>query len=103
MLLSQNMFIQECFSRFRQRLEYVLNNTPIDLDYLQYIVTQEKTFLNALENVDLPVDTCEAIEELSNLLDQLNKPPLFDSVVKIIGPNGRFRLQITEDHLQSLL
>ncbi|MEQ2280854.1 hypothetical protein AMECASPLE_024289 [Ameca splendens] len=87
---SQNMLIQECLSRFRQRLEYVLNNDPLDLDYLAYIVTQEKTFMNALENVDQPIDVFEALEELSNLLDQRNKPPIFNSVVKMIGPRGRF-------------
>lgn len=103
MLLLQNTFIQECFSRFKQRLEYVLNNDPVDLDYLEYIVTQEKTFVNALENVDLPDNICEAMEELSSLLEQRNKPPLFNSVVKIIGPYGRCRLHITEEHLQSLL
>ncbi|MEQ2223100.1 hypothetical protein ILYODFUR_033301 [Ilyodon furcidens] len=99
---SQNMLIQECLSRFRQRLEYVLNNDPLDLDYLAYIVTQEKTFMNALENVDQPIDVFEAME-LSNLLDQRHKPPIFNSVVKMIGHRGRFRLHVTEEHLQNLL
>ncbi|MEQ2199870.1 hypothetical protein XENOCAPTIV_015156, partial [Xenoophorus captivus] len=93
----------ECLSRFRQRLEYVLNNDPLDLDYLAYIMTQEKTFMNALENVDQPIDVFEAMEELSNLLDQRNKPPIFNSVVKMIGPRGRFRFHVTEEHLQNLL
>lgn len=101
--LFQNIFVQECLSRFRQRLEYVLNNDPLDLDFLEYIVTQERTFMNALENADLPADVCEAIEELSSLLHQRNNPPPFNSVVQIIGPYGRFRLQVTENHLQSLL
>lgn len=90
-------------SRFRQRLEYVLNNDPLDLDFLEYIVTQERTFMNALENADLPADVCKAIEELSSLLHQRNNPPPFNSVVQMIGPYGRFRLQVTENHLQSLL
>lgn len=60
------------------------------------------TFINAMENVALPNDICEALEQLS-LLDLLNKPPPSKSVVRSMGPCGRFRLQVTEDHLQSLL
>lgn len=99
----QNIFIQECLSRLRERLHYVLNNNPVDLDYLEYIVTQERTFINALQNVGLPNDVFEALEELSLLIGQHQTSPPFNSVVKMMGPHGRLRLQVTEEHLQSLL
>lgn len=99
----QNIVIQECLARLRERLQCALNNNPLDLDYLEYIVTQERAFINAMENVALPNDICEALHQLSSLLDLRNKPPPSISVVRSIGPHGRFRLQVTEDHLQSLL
>uniref|UniRef100_A0A6Q2XMV9 Resolvase HTH domain-containing protein n=1 Tax=Esox lucius TaxID=8010 RepID=A0A6Q2XMV9_ESOLU len=86
-----------------ERLQCALNNNPPDLDYLENIVSQEMTFINAMENVALPNDICEALHQLSSLLDLRNKPPPSIFVVRSIGPRGRFRLQVTEDHLQSLL
>ncbi len=60
-LLWQNTVVQECLTRLRDRLQCALNNNPPDLDYLAYIVTQERTFISAMENVALPNDICEAL------------------------------------------
>lgn len=89
--------------RFKERLQWALNSNPPDLDYLEYIVTQERIFLSALENVGLPNEVRERLDELSMLFGMRNEPPPCNSVVKMLGPCGRFRLQITEEHLQSLL
>lgn len=101
--LLQNIVVQDCLMRLRDRLQCALNNNPPDLNYLQYIVTEERAFISAMDNVALPNDISEAVHQLSSLLDAQNKPPTSKSLVRSIGPHGRFRLQITEEHLQSLL
>lgn len=84
-------------------MQCALNNNPPDLDYMEYIVTQERTFIHSIENIALPNDICEALHQLSSLLELRNKPPLSRSVVRTIGAHGRLRLHVSEDHLQSLL
>lgn len=99
----QNIVIQEVLVRLRERVQHVLNSNPPDFDYLDFIVTQEMTLLNAMDNISLPNDIWEAFQQLSVLLDRRNKPAPSKSVVWSLGPLGRLRLEVSTDHLQSLL
>ena len=64
MLLVQDNFVQDCMSRLMTRLQHALNDNLPDLDYLKYMVTQERTVFSAAGQI-LPNEINEAIEYLN--------------------------------------
>lgn len=102
MLLVQDNFVQDCMSRLMTRLQHALNDNLPDLDYLKYMVTQERTFLSAAGQI-LPNGISEALEHLYHLLMRQTHSSPSPSVTWQITPSGRLILEVSEEHIRSLL
>lgn len=104
--LSQELLLGHIFDRLRDRLEHVLDRMPLDLDFLDFICTQELVFLNALSSqVDVPSDILDALAHLHRLInvEKHNKEQSVAVVCFEQGPAGRQRMVISSDYLSSLL
>ena len=68
--LSQELLLDHILGRLYSRLEHIVGQMPLDLDYLEFICTQELVFLNAMSRqvaVSLPV--LDAMRELHRLIN----------------------------------
>lgn len=92
--------------RLRSRLENAVGRLPLDMDYLEFICSQELVFLSSVSNlVTIPSDVFEGITELLrlirlNLSDVETRTP---TVLHTSGSMGRPRLVISPDYITNLL
>ncbi|XP_013878872.1 uncharacterized protein LOC106528281 isoform X3 [Austrofundulus limnaeus] len=103
----KELLLDHIFDRLRNRLEHVLERMPLDLDFLEFICTQELVFLNALScQVDVPPNILDAMAHLHRLINvQKQSEEQQTAVVHFEqGPAGRQRMVISSsDYLCSLL
>ncbi|MEQ2257725.1 hypothetical protein ILYODFUR_037707 [Ilyodon furcidens] len=79
---------------------------PLDLDFLDFICTQELVFLNALScQLDVPSNILDALAHLHRLINLEKQSEEQQTTVVHIeqGPAGRQRMVISSDNLCSLL
>lgn len=62
-----HLLLDYVLERLRSRLENAVGRQPLDMDYLEFICSQELVFLSAVTNlVTIPADIFEGITELSD-------------------------------------
>lgn len=104
--LSQELLLDHILGRLYSRLEHIVGQMPLDLDYLEFICTQELVFLNAMSRqvaVSLPV--LDAMRELHRLINvEKEKSKQYIKTVQFEqGPVGRPRMVISPEYIHSLL
>ncbi|XP_058624814.1 uncharacterized protein LOC131536102 isoform X2 [Onychostoma macrolepis] len=101
------LLLDYVLERLRSRLDSAIGRLPLDMDYLEFMCSQELVFLSAVSNlVTIPRDILDGITELLRLI-QLNlsneetRSPT--SVLQESGSMGRPRLVISPDYITNLL
>ncbi|XP_038164168.1 uncharacterized protein LOC119798675 isoform X2 [Cyprinodon tularosa] len=100
------LLLDHIFDRLRDRLEHVLERMPLDLDFLDFICTQELVFLNAMScQIDVPSIILDALAHLHGLINLEKQSEEQQTTVVHMeqGPAGRQRMVISSDYLCSLL
>ncbi|MEQ2216636.1 hypothetical protein XENOCAPTIV_019589, partial [Xenoophorus captivus] len=100
------LLLDHIFDRLHDRLEHVLERMPLDLDFLDFICTEELVFLNALScQLDVPSNILDALAHLHRLINLEKQSEVQQTTVVHIeqGPAGRQRMVISSDYLCSLL
>ncbi|KAL4007965.1 hypothetical protein ACER0C_001817 [Sarotherodon galilaeus] len=103
---SPDLLLHHILQRLRSRLEHCLEHLPLDLDFLDFICTQELVFLQALSG---QVEVCpvlfDALCSLHTLMNRKkDKMNLHSAVIQFEwGPTGRLRMALSPYHLNSLL
>lgn len=102
----QQLLKQHIFERLHSRLTHVLEQR-LDMDYLDFICTQEMVFISALaRHIEMPQEVMNVLTELSDLIEMHQQdhqqPPRVVQVVK--GPfAGRPKLILSEEFLIHLI
>lgn len=101
------MLLDYILERLRLRLENAVGRLPLDMDYLEFICSQELVFLSAVSNsVTIPRDIMDGITELLRLI-QLNlsneETHTPTNVLQESGSMGQPRLVISPDYINNLL
>lgn len=92
--------------RLQERLSHVLQHTPLDIDYLEFVCSQEMIFIDALsQHIQMSEGFIECLTELHNMIQrhrQNQRPPPEIHLER--GPGrGRPRVVIEMDRLVHLL
>ncbi|XP_033941724.1 uncharacterized protein [Pseudochaenichthys georgianus] len=103
---ARELLLDHILGRLYSRLEHIVGQMPLDLDYLEFICTQELVFLNAMSRqvaVSLPV--LDAMRELHRLINvEKEKSKQYIKTVQFEqGPVGRPRMVISPEYIHSLL
>lgn len=104
--VSKERLLDHILERLRSRLEHILGQLPLNLDYLEFISTQEFVFLNAISShVAVSQPILDALTELHSLVNvekekskQHYKTMQFEQ-----GPVGRPRMVLSLEYISSLL
>lgn len=91
--------------RLHTRIQHVVNQQPLDLDYLEFVCSQEVVLFSALsDQVHIPEAIETALTNLHNLVvqERQNQVPTV-SVQVTHGVTGRPRFDISSDTLLHLL
>lgn len=91
------MLLDYVLGRFRSRLEHALERLPIDLDFMEFICSQELVFLNSIsEQINIAPDVLTGLSELVQLIRQQlteREPPTV-----VLG-----RLIVSTEHFTNLM
>uniref|UniRef100_A0A3B5QAJ1 Integrase core domain-containing protein n=1 Tax=Xiphophorus maculatus TaxID=8083 RepID=A0A3B5QAJ1_XIPMA len=104
--VQKELLLDHIFDRLRDRSEHVLERMPLDLDFLDFICTQELVFLNAMScQIDVPSNILDASAHLHRLINLEKQSEEQQTTVVHIeqGPAGRQRMVVSSDYLCSLL
>ncbi len=91
--------------RLQSRLIHILSRQPLDLDYLQFICTQEIVLCSAFsEQIPLPESIMDGLTHLYRLVTQHKSNQVLEVFVEVShGAAGRPRFQVSQDYLVHLL
>lgn len=93
--------------RLFTRLQHVLQQRPLDPDFLEFLCTQEMVFISAVASqIGIPQDITDLLTEMSCLLWRYREgqqQPVTFVTQQSATVVGRPRLEISEDYLQYLL
>ncbi|XP_042626097.1 uncharacterized protein LOC109068500 isoform X1 [Cyprinus carpio] len=98
--------LDHILERLRSRLEHILGQLPLDLDYLEFISTQEFVFLNAISShVAVSQPILDALTELHSLVnvEKEKSKQHYKTVQFEQGPVGRPRMVLSLEYISSLL
>lgn len=92
--------------RFRSRLKHALQRLPIDLDFMEFICSQELVFLDSIsEQINIAPDVLTGLSELVQLIRQQmaeRENPIV-IVQHVEGAVGRPRLMVSTEHISNLM
>ncbi|XP_065144018.1 uncharacterized protein [Paramisgurnus dabryanus] len=91
--------------RLQTRLQHIVSQQPLDLDYLEFVCSQEAVLFSAASNqVLIPKAIVDALTELHKLVveERENQVPIV-SVQVCHGATGRPRFNISPDSLLHLI
>uniref|UniRef100_A0A8C1QS23 Integrase core domain-containing protein n=1 Tax=Cyprinus carpio TaxID=7962 RepID=A0A8C1QS23_CYPCA len=92
--------------RLHSRLSHLLNQPPIDLDFLEFTCTQELVFLNALSSQEnFPHAVMEGLREVIQIIGEINHSQqcTHNTVNFESGKVGRPRVLLPEERLRDLI
>ncbi len=91
--------------RLQSRLIHILSRQPLDLDYLQFICTQEMVLCSAFsEQISLPEIIMDDLTHLYRLVTRHKSNQVLEVFIKAShGAAGRPRFQVSQDYLVHLL
>ena len=95
-------FVKE---RLHSRMEHALSRVPLDLDYLEFVCSQELVFLSAISpQMHMPRDIADALRQLHNSIDVAKHGNRHTVVAQLEqGGIGRPKVAIGRENLTSLL
>lgn len=100
------MLLDYVLGRFRSRLEHALERLPIDLDFMEFICSQELVFLNSIsEQINIAPDVLTGLSELVQLIRQqlTEREPPTVVLQHSQGALGRPRLIVSAEHITNLM
>lgn len=100
------MLHQDILERLHARVTHVLQQRPLDIEYLEFVCRQEMVFIDALsQHIQVSQDIIERLTELNTAIQRhrdSQQPPPAVEVQR--GPgNRRPRIIVPLDHLTHLL
>ncbi|XP_057183751.1 uncharacterized protein LOC130550328 [Triplophysa rosa] len=103
----ERLLLDFIFERLHSRLEHAVGRVPLDMDYLEFICSQEFVFLSAVSNVvTVPRDVLEAVTELLRVIQQ-NLSDRETHTVTVLqeepGSMGRPRFIISPNYISHLI
>ncbi|XP_039530305.1 uncharacterized protein LOC120480945 isoform X1 [Pimephales promelas] len=101
----EQQVVRIMMERLRSRLEHILNRQPLDLDYLQFICTQEMVLFSAFSNqIYLPESIVNGLAELYRLVTEEKSNQVVEVFIQVThGAAGRPRFDVSHDYLLHLL
>ncbi|XP_034554902.1 uncharacterized protein LOC117823781 [Notolabrus celidotus] len=101
---AQNILKRLILERLLNKFELALLQTPLNLDFLEFVCRQELYLLQALSrHVDILTEIVEALKEVFRLIRITYSDAPETAVVLITGLPGRPRLDIERQHLVEML
>ncbi|KAI2665850.1 putative HTH-type transcriptional regulator PH1692 [Labeo rohita] len=91
--------------RLQLRLQHILSRQPLDLDYLQFICTQEMVLFSAFsDQIALPGCIVDGLTELYRLVTEEKSNNVTTVFIQVThGAAGRPRFDVSQDYLLHLL
>ncbi len=88
-----------------ERLIHILSRQPLDLDYFQFICTQEMVLCSAFsEKISLPESIMDGLTHLYRLVTQHKSNQVLEVFIEVsYGAAGRPRFQVSQYYLVHLL
>ncbi|XP_023666594.2 uncharacterized protein [Paramormyrops kingsleyae] len=100
------LLLNYVMERLHSRLEHAVGRLPLDLDYLDFVCSQEWVFLSAISSiVTIPHNITQAVTELLQLIQRnltFREMPTV-TVQQEQGRMGRPRIIISPEHIANLL
>lgn len=103
-LFRQELLLSHLFERLYTRLSSWLDRIPLDLDYLEFVCSQELAVLSAVSSqIDIPQNIFEALAHVHQLACSQNSRQSGMIASQERGAIGRPRKIIPEDYTSHLL
>ncbi|KAF3845667.1 hypothetical protein F7725_002745 [Dissostichus mawsoni] len=98
------LLLDHLFQRLETRLNMWLNRVPLDMDYLEFVYSQELVFLNAISSqVQIPQEVLDAMSQLHEMVCTQNQTITPTIVAHEQGSLGRPRTLIDEEYTTNLI
>ncbi|XP_051962896.1 uncharacterized protein LOC127629718 [Xyrauchen texanus] len=103
--MSGEQVVRIMIDRLQSRLQHILGRQPLDLDYLQFICTQEMVLFSAFsDQVYLPESIVDGLAELYRLVTEEKSNEVLEVLIQVThGAAGRPRFDVSQDYLLHLL
>lgn len=84
--------------RLLERLTHVLQHLPLDVDYLEFVCSQEMVFVDAIsQHIQMPDDFMGALTELHNMIHRHRQDQLPPREMQLERRPGRGRPRVVVD------
>ncbi|XP_042610110.1 uncharacterized protein LOC122143626 [Cyprinus carpio] len=105
MEMSGEQVVRVMMERLQSRLENIFSRQPLDLDYLQFICTQEMVLFSAFsDQISLPESIMDGLAELYRLVTEEKSNQVVEVLIQVThGAAGRPRFDVSQDYLLHLL
>ncbi|XP_036412609.1 uncharacterized protein LOC118797378 [Colossoma macropomum] len=98
------LFLGHLLERLHTRLLSWLDRVPLDIDYLEFVCSQELVLLSSVSaQVDVPQDVYNALAEVHQMACDLNNKEICITIEHEKGMNGRPKIGLSEDYTSQLL
>ncbi|XP_077407559.1 uncharacterized protein LOC144038728 [Vanacampus margaritifer] len=103
-LQQQELLLNLLLARLHNRLSGALERAPLDLDYLQFIISQDMVLLSALANqIQIPQQVYEALTDVHGLLSAQDEMELHVTVPVGRTKPGCPKMLICREYVSELL
>lgn len=92
--------------RFRSRLEHAIDRVPLDLDFMEFICSQELVFINSIsEQINIAPDILTGLSDLVKQIRQQLAEKETPTVIvqQVQGAIGHPRLIVSTEHIAKLM
>ncbi|XP_060784626.1 uncharacterized protein LOC132891580 [Neoarius graeffei] len=102
--VQQRALLRHVLQRLLTRLEHVLQQPHLDMDFMQFVCCQERVFLSAIAGqVTIPAEVIAGIDELDRTINTEIDQEKVTALSMEQGARGRPKTLISDEQISSLL